>query len=84
MTHRLSVRIDADLARKVKYLRERTRKTTTQVVAASIDAYFEQASRNVRASDLLADFVGSAEGDPELSSDYKGELRRSLSRKARR
>jgi predicted DNA-binding protein len=84
MTNRLSVRIDADLARKLKYLRERTQKTTTQVVAASIEAFFEQASRNLRASDLLADFVGSAEGDPELSSAYKGELRRSLSQKARR
>jgi hypothetical protein len=81
MTTRLSVRIDAELARKVKYLRERTRKTTTEVVAASIDAYFEQASKGARPADLLRDFVGSGEGDADLSSEYKAKLRRSLSKK---
>jgi hypothetical protein len=84
MTTRLSVRIDAELARKVKYLRERTRKTTTEVVSASIDAYFKQESQHVRPADLLRDFVGSGEGDPDLSSDYKAKLGRSLSKKVRR
>jgi hypothetical protein len=72
------------LARKVKYLREQTRKTTTEVVAASIDAYFQQASRGKHPAALLRDFVGSAEGDPDLSSDYKAKLGRSLSKKTRR
>jgi hypothetical protein len=84
MTTRLSVRIDAELARKVKYLRERTRKTTTEVVSASIDAYFKQATASVRPAELLRDFVGSGAGDPDLSSDYKAKLRRSLAKKARR
>ena len=84
MTNRLSVRIDAELARKVKYLRERTRKTTTEVVAASIDAYFRQASQGARPAELLRDFVASGSGGPDLSSKYKTKLGRSLSKKTRR
>jgi predicted transcriptional regulator len=84
MTTRLSVRIDAELARKVKYLRERTRKTTTEVVSASIEAYFEQATQRVRPAELLRDFVASAEGDPDLSATYKVQLGASLSKKTRR
>jgi hypothetical protein len=76
--------MDAELARKVKYLRERTKKTTTEVVAASIEAYFEQASKRVRPADVLRDFVGSGNGDPDLSSNYKAKLGRSLAKKTRR
>lgn len=84
MTARLNARIDAALARKVKYLCERTRKTTTEVLKASIEAYFEQVSRAGGAAELLADFVASGAGEASLSSDYKAHLTRSLSRKVRR
>lgn len=84
MTGRLNARIDADLARKVRYLRARTRKTTTEVVKASIDAYFEQVNRKGSAADLLSEFVASATGDANLASDYKSHLTRSLSHKVRR
>lgn len=84
MTARLSVRLDAELARKLKYLRERTRKTTTEIVAASIDAYFQQAQKGARPAELLRDFVASGRADPNLSSEYKAKLRRSLSKKTPR
>ena len=84
MTERLNARIDAELARKVKYLRARTQKTTTEVVKASIEAYFEQMSRRETAADVLAEFVGSAQGDPELSGKYKALLATSLRHKTSR
>lgn len=84
MTERLNARIDAELARKVKYLRARTRMSTTEVVKASIETYFEQVSRQERPAELLADFVGSASGSPDLSKTYKRELNDSLGRKSRR
>jgi len=81
MTSRLNARIDRELARKVAYLREHTQSTTTEVVKASIEAMFERVSRQ-RPLDLLADFVGCASGDSDLSQNYKAELTQSLARKA--
>jgi predicted DNA-binding protein len=84
MSVRLNARIDDELARKVKYLRKRTQKSTTEVVKASIEAYYRQVSVGTSAAELLSTFVGSATGDANLSTDYKAELSRSLTRKARR
>ena len=52
-----------------------------EVVKASIEAMFERVSRQ-RPLDLLADFVGCASGDSDLSQNYKAELTQSLARKA--
>jgi hypothetical protein len=84
MTARLNARIDAALARKVAYLRARTRKSTTEVVKASIEAYYEKLRASEGAAGLLADFVGSASADPTLSTRYKQLLTSSLGRKAPR
>lgn len=84
MSGRLNARIDDELARKVKYLRRRTQMSTTEVVKASIEAYYRQLSDEASAVALLSSFIGSATGDSNLSTDYKAELTRSLSRKARR
>jgi hypothetical protein len=81
MTARLNARIDAALARKVAYLRARTQKSTTEVVKASIDAYYDKLRGSEGAAGLLADFVGSASGEPTLSSRYKRLLASSLARK---
>jgi hypothetical protein len=84
MTGRLNARIDAALARKVAYLRARTRKTTTEVVKASIEAYYERVRSSEGPGALLADFVGSASGEAVLSTRYKRLLTSSLGRKAPR
>jgi predicted DNA-binding protein len=84
MTERLNARIDAELARKVRYLRNATKKSTTEVVKASIEAYFEKISQQRSAQELLADFVGSASGPIDLASNYKTDLARSLEGKARK
>lgn len=84
MTERLNARIDAALARKVAYLRARTHKSTTEVVKASIEAYYEKLRSSEGPAGLLADFVGSASGEPELSTRYKRLLASSLARKGSR
>lgn len=83
MTERLNARLDAELARKVKYLRDRTKKTTTEVVKASIEAYFNQISQEPTPAELLEEFIGSSSGPANLSSDYKAALSESLERKGR-
>ncbi len=83
MTERLNARLDAELARKVKYLRDRTKKTTTEVVKASIEAYFSQISQEPTPAELLEEFIGSSSGPANLSSDYKAVLSESLERKGR-
>lgn len=84
MTERLNARIDAELARKVLHLRDVTGKSTTEVIKASIDAYYERVAGGHRSAKALADFVGSAQGSPELSSSYKAALSDSLERKGRK
>ena len=84
MTARLNARIDAALARKVAYLRARTQKSTTEVVKASIEVYYEKLRASEGAAGLLADFVGSGSADSNLSTRYKQLLKSSLARKAPR
>jgi predicted DNA-binding protein len=83
MTERLNARIDAELARKVRYLRQRTGQSTTEVVRRSIEAYFEDVRALARPADLLHEFVGCAKGRRDLSTRYKDLLTQSLSKKTR-
>jgi hypothetical protein len=82
MTERLNARIDRELARKVKYLRERTGRSTTEIVKASIEAYYDALS--AEPAQLLADFVACARGPKDLSTTYKNALTASLEKKGQR
>lgn len=73
--------MDEDLARKVKYLRQRTGSSTTGVIIASIEAYYARLAPSEEPGVLLQEFVGCAEGPPELSSNYKAILADSLASK---
>ncbi len=81
MTLRLNARVDPELARKVKYLEERTGSSTTEVLKASLEAYYARVLENESPALLLKDFVGCAEGPSGLSSSYKTQLTDSLARK---
>jgi hypothetical protein len=74
MSERINARISPDLVRKIGYLRQRTGKTATEVLSASIETYFEQVASQAHPEQLLVDFVGCAQGDPNLSANYKSEL----------
>jgi hypothetical protein len=82
MSKRLNARIDGEVERKVKYLCRRTGQTTTEVIKASIDAYYDRISPS-SAEELLAPFIGCGEGTSRLSKNYKVLLRDSLGQKVR-
>lgn len=83
MTSRINARISDELAQKLAKLRRRTGRTTTEILSASIDAYYTQAmAEEVPAAALLGDFIGSGEADEGLSQDYKAVLEDELGRKA--
>jgi hypothetical protein len=81
----LNARLDEELSQKVEYLRLRTKLSVTDVVKRSIERYYEEVHRSVgdtRAILGQSGFLGCAEGEPNLSRDYKQELAKSLGRKA--
>lgn len=86
MTVRLNARIDEALAAKLERLRRRTHMTTTEIVRASVELYYErfQEQEAGQAHRILdnAGFVGCGEGEPALSTTYKERLADSLSSKA--
>ncbi|HXT98112.1 MAG TPA: ribbon-helix-helix protein, CopG family [Polyangia bacterium] len=81
MTKRINARLDSGLAEKVHRLRERTGRSTTEIVKDSLDAYYEAVMRVEKPAELLAELIGCAEGPADLSRDYKRELGRSLGEK---
>ena len=76
-------RIDSERSRKIAYLRQRTGKSRSEVIKESLDAYFAQLSKGDKPADLLADFIGCADGPSEFSSKYKANLTTPLRRKGR-
>jgi predicted transcriptional regulator len=81
-TVRINARVDAELAKKLDYLRARTGKSTTLIVREAIEAYYDALRMKADPAALLADFVSCAEGPADLSTQYKAELGRLLARKA--
>lgn len=71
MTARINARIDEELARKLDELRRRTGRSTTELVRASIEAYYEAEQERQHPGELLAGLVGVGDAGAELSSDYK-------------
>jgi hypothetical protein len=81
---RLNARLDPEMVQKVSYLRRRTGLGTSDLVRASIEHYYQAVrARGVQAREILegSGFVGSGEGDPDLSEGYKARLETSLGRK---
>jgi hypothetical protein len=81
---RLNARIDAALGEKLEYLKRRTKMSVTEVVKRSVECYYEEVRRGAGATKAILEesgFVGCAEGDSELSTDYKKSLVASLARK---
>ena len=81
---RINARIDEALARKLRLLSERTKKSTTEVVKASIESYYETVTREGSPAKLLTELIGSAKGRADLSTTYKQHLAASLGGKERR
>jgi predicted DNA-binding protein len=81
---RINARLNDEHARKVEYLRAATGQTPSDVVKEAIDHYYTEVSAAPkRASQVLerTGFIGCADGEPELSTDYKRLLGKSLDAK---
>jgi hypothetical protein len=83
MTSRINARIDEALATKLAELRRRTGKSTTEVLQAALESYYADVGATSDPGRLLAGFIGCADGPRALSTNYKAELLRSLTKKAK-
>ncbi len=80
---RLNARLDRDLARKLDAIRRRSGMTTTEVLRAALERYYEADNEPLTPMDVLEDagFVGCIAGTRNLSTTYKAQLTRSLRKK---
>lgn len=83
MTVRINARLDADLARKVRALRDRTGQSTTEVVKTSLESYYQSIIRGVNPAALLCELIGCSTGPTDLAATYKRRLTESMARKTR-
>jgi hypothetical protein len=81
MSGRINARLDAELARKLAHLRARTGKSTTELIRASIESYFDRVAGAAGPRALLDDFVGCSSAAANLSEGYKSALHDSMARK---
>jgi predicted transcriptional regulator len=76
MPRRINARIDDELAKKLAALERVTGQETSTIIKLALDAYIEHWLATTAAPEQgLADFIGCADGDRELSSRYKHQLR---------
>ena len=82
---RVNARLDSDRASKFNYIRQRTNQGTSEIMKAAIDIYYERLRQEttVKPLQLLqqAGLIGCAEGEPDLSVNYKQYLTESLNEK---
>ena len=84
MASRINARIDDELAARIEALSKRTGKSTSAIVKAALDAYYDRvqaAGKSPKAALQAAGFIGCAEGDRDLSASYKDALTRRLANK---
>ena len=81
---RINARLDDEQSRKLEYLRTVTGRTVSDLIKEALEHYYaEVTAKPVRAVEVLrrTGLIGCAEGDPDLSSDYKRHLADSLAAK---
>lgn len=85
MSHRINARLDDELARKVDELCKLTGQSASAIIKVALEAYYERtraAGMSPRAVLERSGFIGCAEGDSNLSTDYKRLLETSMRSKA--
>jgi len=75
---RVNARLDSDRATKLNYIRQRTNQGTSEIMKVAIDFYYEKLRQEtpVKPLQLLREsgLIGCAEGDADLSVNYKQYL----------
>ena len=81
---RLNARLPEDLARKLEVLEQATGQSTSNVVRAALERYFNEIcgpGRSAREAIYQSGLVGCGEAEADLSTTYKSRLREGLGRK---
>lgn len=81
---RVNARLDPDAAEKLTYLAQSEQKSVSDIIRIAIDRYYEQArATHAVATGILErnGFIGCADGERNLSTEYKRYLSESLRRK---
>lgn len=81
---RINARLDKEIAPQVHYLAKVTGLNLSEVVKKSIRYFYEQVrSQEVKPADILmkTGFVGSAQGEKNLSQTYKEKISLTLGAK---
>jgi len=81
---RLNARLPEELARKLEALEQATKQSTSDVVRAALERYFNDIcgpGRSARDAILRSGLVGCGEAEADLSRTYKSRLREGLGRK---
>lgn len=84
MATRINARIDQELADKLEQIQRITGKSTSAILKAALDRYYERVQQDqVSPGEALRKlgFVASGKGTRELSSNYKKILTESLAKK---
>jgi hypothetical protein len=75
---RVNARLESDRATKLNYIRQRTNQGTSEIMKVAIDFYYEKLRQEtpVKPLQLLREsgLIGCAEGDADLSVNYKKYL----------
>ena len=81
---RLNARFPDELARKLEALERATGQSTSNVVRAALERYFNEVcgtGRSARDAILASGLIGCGEAEADLSATYKSWLREGLGRK---
>jgi predicted transcriptional regulator len=81
---RLNARLPEELARKLEALEQATQQSTSDVVRAALERYFDDIcgpGRSARDAILRSGLVGCGEAEADLSATYKSRLHEGFGRK---
>lgn len=71
------------MVQKLSELRRLTGKSTSAILKGALELYYEQTASQRSAVEVFSrhGFLAHAEGSPDLSTSYKGQLKASLAKK---
>ncbi len=81
---RINARLDSIYEDKIKRLAHETKENVTNVLKKAIDLYYQHIQNTTKQhTDIIlkSTFIGCADGDKNLSSNYKKLLKTSLKKK---
>lgn len=80
---RLNARLDEEFTKKFELIKKRNAMNDSTAIKAAIDYYYQHVCKKgaTPIKELLADFIGCAEGSTELSKNYKKLLNSTLKHK---